>query len=112
MPKKQTALLFRTLPTGCHIVANMKVNHDGYFRKRWKEAFEMFHRFIWRAHKGDIPEGYEINHKCNNRGCCNVEHLECITRKEHLEMTNRLRYEAPSGNLMKHAHKYRKGRTR
>ena len=108
MPKKQTALLFRTLPTGCHIVANMKVNHDGYFRYRFNGILTMFHRLMWKLKKGEIPEGYEINHKCNNRGCCNVEHLECISREEHLDKTNRIRFVAPSGKLMKHSHEYRK----
>lgn len=54
----------------------------------------MFHRFIWRAHNNvdKIPKGYEINHKCSNRACCNPEHLELLSRKEHLDMTNRNRY--------------------
>ncbi|WEM05518.1 HNH endonuclease [Ralstonia phage BOESR1] len=67
----------------------------------------MFHRAMWEHHNGPIPEGYEINHLCNNRGCCTLEHLECITREEHLIKTNKARYRAPSGALMKHAHKYR-----
>ena len=108
MTHRGEPLLFRTLPTGCYIVVNKKVNKDGYFRKRWADSFEMFHRFIWRAHYGDIPKGYEINHKCNNRGCCNIEHLECISRKEHLILTNQLRYVAPSGKMLKHLHDYRR----
>ena len=106
MKFKNESLLFRTLPTGCYIIVNKKVNHDGYFRKRWgnsKEGLiEMFHRFIWKINKGDIPDGYEINHLCNNRGCCNIDHLECIPKSEHLVKTNRYRYMAPSGNNMKY----------
>jgi len=52
----------------------------------------MFHRTIWRLHGGDIPEGYEINHLCSNRACCNINHLECIPRGQHLEETNKARY--------------------
>jgi HNH endonuclease len=108
MSFKQRPLLFRTLPTGCYIIANMKVNADGYFRYRFKDGLIMFHRLIWKLKKGEIPEGYEINHKCNNRGCCNIEHLECISRAEHLDKTNRMRYVAPSGKLMKYAGENRK----
>ena len=108
MGRPAKSLLFRTLPTGCHIVVNMKVNADGYFRYRFDGVLTMFHRLMWKLKKGDIPKDYEINHKCNNRGCCNVDHLECITRKEHLDKTNRMRYAAPSGNLMKHEYDYRK----
>ena len=98
---KHSALLFRQLPTGCWIVVNKKTNKDGYFRKRWVNGFEMFHRFIWRAHHGDIPVGHEINHKCHNRGCCNIEHLECLSRNEHLVMTNKERWLNPSGKTLK-----------
>lgn len=70
----------------------MKLNQDGYFRKRWGHTAEMFHRFIWRARKGEIPEGYEINHLCKNRACQNVEHMECIHGREHAIKTNQERY--------------------
>ena len=70
----------------------MRVNQDGYFRKRWPDAAEMFHRFIWRARKGPIPDGYEINHLCGNRACQNGEHLECIDGTEHAIKTNSERY--------------------
>jgi hypothetical protein len=67
----------------------MKLNVDGYFRKRWHPEMEMFHRFMWRAHKGPIPEGHEINHLCGNRACQNVNHMECIDGLEHAVKTNR-----------------------
>ena len=102
------ALFFRTLPTGCYIPVSHKTNKQGYFRYRINGVLIMFHRIIWILNKGEIPKGYEINHKCNNRGCCNIEHLECISRKEHLALTNKLRYEAPSGITLKHLHDYRR----
>lgn len=75
-----------------------KLNHDGYFRAYWGVAsagvpiLEMFHRFIWRASHGEIPVGYEIDHKCKNRACGNVLHLQCISREQHLRETNETRY--------------------
>ena len=102
---KNEPLIFRTLPTGCFIIVNKKVNHDGYYRKLWvvnkKRIIEMFHRFIWRINKGKIPKGYEINHLCNNRGCCNIKHLECLPKKQHIVVTNQNRYKAPSGRFFK-----------
>lgn len=79
---------------GCYLPLSHKLNKDGYFRKRWGSdgQVEMFHRFIWRAHNGEIPEGYEINHLCGCRACSNVEHLECIPGTEHTIKTNRERY--------------------
>jgi hypothetical protein len=100
----QTPMVFQTLPTGCHICASHKPNTDGYFRKNMGKPFglKMFHRVIWEHFNGPVPKGYEINHVCNNRGCCNINHLECLPKKEHLIITNQLRYMAPSGKMMKH----------
>jgi hypothetical protein len=94
-------LLFRRLPTGCWIIVNRKTNQDGYFRKRWGNEIEMFHRFIWRAKKGEISEGYEINHMCKNRGCCEITHLELLSTKEHKVITNTERWVNPSGIVRK-----------
>lgn len=86
---------FNTNPlTGCMTCSTHKLNQDGYLRKVWADSVEMFHRYIYRIHNAlmFIPEGYEINHLCNNRGCCNPLHLEMIPREEHLILTNNNRY--------------------
>lgn len=45
--------------------------------KRWRA-----HRFAWVLHRGDIPDGTELDHLCRNRRCCNPDHLEPVTRRE------------------------------
>ena len=100
----QRALSFVRLPTGFEAPVSHAVNHDGYFRYSFggrKGPTLMFHRFIWEHHNGPIPPGHEINHTCQNRACCNVAHLECLSRTDHLVLTNINRYRAPSGKLMK-----------
>ena len=67
-------------------------NADGYLRKRFEDGIEMFHRFIFRAHKGSIPEGHEVDHICKVRLCCNPEHLRALPREAHLIETNMSRY--------------------
>lgn len=92
---KSKFIKFVEFEGGCFVPLNMALNKDGYFRKWWKgSGYEMFHRFMWRVHNNVkvIPKGYGINHKCNNRACCNPNHLELLSRKEHLELTNRKRY--------------------
>jgi len=76
-------LRFETDPFGCYVVTSHKLNQDGYFRKRWPDDIEMFHRTMWRLHHGDIPEGYEVDHICGNRACCNVEHLRLLPKSDH-----------------------------
>lgn len=77
---------------GCHSVVSHKLNADGYFRKVFKTAtgksWVMFHRFVWEQEKGPIPEGYTIDHLCNNRACCNIHHLQVLTRTDHAVKTN------------------------
>lgn len=85
-------MVFVRTDKGCLISITHKVNQDGYLRKRWKDGAEMFHRFIYRAHKGEIPEGHEVDHLCKVRACCEPEHLEAKPKDQHLDETNRGRY--------------------
>lgn len=98
MRHQATPLVFITTSSGCFVPLSHKLNPDGYFRKVWGtsagKVYEMFHRFIWRAHHGDIPDGHEIDHTCKTRACCNVNHLRCIPGTQHAIETNETRYAA------------------
>ncbi len=39
-------------------------------------------RAAWLLQKGEIPEGLNVLHKCNNRQCVNVEHMYIGTDKD------------------------------
>lgn len=52
----------------------------------------MFHRLVWEKTKGTIPEGYEIDHLCRNRACCNIKHLQMLEGSEHAIKSNQMRY--------------------
>lgn len=92
MSSGKRPLRFITTDGGCFVCVSHKVNQDGYFRKRWKGAVEMFHRFIYRAHFGEIPAGFEVDHICRNRACCNPGHLRALSKADHLIHTNKTRY--------------------
>jgi len=49
----------------------------------------LVHRTAWEAICGPIPEGYEVHHRCRNKKCANVEHLEPLTREEHARAEGR-----------------------
>jgi hypothetical protein len=58
------------------------------FRDGGKRRQYYAHRFSYIAHKGNIPDGYEIDHLCRRPMCVNPEHLEAVTRRENLMRGN------------------------
>ena len=43
------------------------------------------HRLIYEFHKGPIPDGMCALHRCDNRCCCNPDHIFLGTQKENME---------------------------
>ena len=78
------------------IVPDLTGNHDGYIRVRVGPRCEgkkiMLHRLEWEKVNGPIPKGYEVNHKCKNRACSNVNHLEVLTTKEHRSKDGKIKH--------------------
>lgn len=42
------------------------------------------HRVYYEKHVGPIPEGNDLHHLCGNRKCVNPDHLEPLSRTEHI----------------------------
>jgi hypothetical protein len=42
------------------------------------------HRVVWRAYRGVIPSGLDLDHLCRVRSCVNPAHLEPVTRRVNL----------------------------
>jgi DNA-binding XRE family transcriptional regulator len=58
------------------------IDRDGYGSADSGTA----HRLIWERHRGPVPEGRELHHICENRGCVNPYHLQPVTRAEHARL--------------------------
>jgi hypothetical protein len=67
---------------------------------------EQAHRASWKVHKGPIPDGIQVNHKCRNRCCINPGHLYLGTQKENMQdmyeagRANRASGEANGNNVL------------
>jgi hypothetical protein len=52
-----------------------RLERDGYARIKWDGKMYMAHRVSFEVHKGPIPEGLDVLHTCDERWCCNPDHL-------------------------------------
>ena len=75
----------KELPNGC-IDHGRADTHDGYAQitvsYNPKKA-RPIHQVSWEvANDKSIPNGFEINHLCENKRCINPDHLEPATKKQ------------------------------
>lgn len=62
------------------------------------------HRVAWELTRGPIPEGLVVDHLCNNRRCCNPDHLKPCTDRENVLRSNAPSALAARRNHCKHGH--------
>jgi hypothetical protein len=69
---------------GCWIWTGAKMV-DGYGCIRYKGKTQLMHRLLYAWLIKPIPVGhnpqYQLDHLCNNRLCCNPQHLQITTQR-------------------------------
>ena len=80
----EEAFLARTEPlvwSDC-IIWTGTTNRAGYGRLSVNGRMVGAHRYAWERVNGPIPDGMEVDHKCWERSCVNVDHLRLATRAQ------------------------------
>ncbi len=75
--------------SGC-ILWNGAVDKDGYGRVQNSvngrlTGLTPVHRMIWKLQNGEIEKTMLVRHKCRNKHCCEITHLEIGTVMENSE---------------------------
>lgn len=74
----------------------------GYIRVRVNNKNIYLHRYYYEKYKGKISEGMVVRHMCDNKICCNPDHLETGTQKDNMN-DMKIRGRASKGEGSPHA---------
>ena len=57
----------------------------GGYGRFWLDGREVLaHRVAYETYKGPIPDGYTVDHRCNNPSCVNPAHLSLATPRDNI----------------------------
>ena len=83
--------------TGCWLWLR-GISSSGYGALKLGSGMRPAHRVSWLIHRGEIPPGMFVCHKCDTRSCVNPNHLFLGTPKDNMDdMLAKGRQDFPAG---------------
>lgn len=77
----------KTRTEGACLVWTCARNGKGYGQIRVaRKRLVQVHRLALEWSQGPLSAGSEVNHRCRNRACVRVDHLELLTKAEHMRV--------------------------
>lgn len=71
------------MPNGCIEWTGYR-DRNGYGHMRVGDGKMRPHRLVWLLANGPIPDGLIVRHSCDNRACCNLDHLSLGTQLDNV----------------------------
>lgn len=73
------------LPTPCKVWQGC-VDGQGYAKRTSGRRHVNVHREVWELDRGPVPPGYVLHHWCENKLCLEIEHMEVVSRGDHVRI--------------------------
>ena len=70
---------------GCWICNSHKCGIKGYPQKKINGRATRINRIMYAKYNGELIEGMEVMHSCDNNMCINPKHLSLGTHKENMQ---------------------------
>jgi HNH endonuclease len=80
-----TRLIARLIPEGDCLVWSGAKFTNGYGQINIKGRPRPVHRIVYEGLVGPIPKGLFVLHKCDNKVCCNKDHLFLGTLSDNMK---------------------------
>jgi hypothetical protein len=98
IPHTKQSLLERSVATNECFIWQGAGKGNGYGVAVYKGKQTTVHRVMYMLVHGAIPDGYEVDHTCNNRACINPDHLQSVSHAENMYLATLRRVTCKTGH--------------